>query len=144
MSFDLLPGAIKLLRKRLPLEVARKTNRVADVIHESVIDGTPVDTSKAISNWQLGVGHGPASYIQPHVPGEGGSSEEASKRVSLGKGRAKVKGRKVGTAIHIVNNAPYIDDLDSGKKQASKPSGFVDRSLLEGKLQIKRTVLKPL
>ena len=135
MSFDLLPAAIKVLSKRIPKVVALATNRVAYEMHESIIDSTRVDTSKAISNWQVSVGIGNSSYIPAHVEGKAGSTWATSRHTSLTKGGQAVKGRKVGTDIHIVNNAPYIEKIEDAP-------GYESVAALAFRVQVAATNLR--
>ena len=140
MTFELLPAAIGRLHKRVYREVNKATQKVAAVILETAADGTPVDTTQALSNWQVGKGSGPNSFIGPRVPGSAGSTKLASLRITVDQGKYAMKNRVVGSTIHIVNNAPYIDGLNDGTI-SRQPAGFVQKAMLAGDSQLAATRL---
>lgn len=121
-------GLIVKLRSR------ELTKFVALRMLEYLVDVTPVDTSQALSNWRVavaGTGYG-ALPIPAYVPGEGGSTKEASAQAAIAAGRAALKGAVVGKPIAIINVVPYIGRLNEGSSQQA-PAGFVERSLIVGK-----------
>lgn len=105
-------GADKLVRK------------VALVIDQAVVIGTPVDTGRARSNWIVQIG----SPAEGTIPTHGTGAAQA----------AVVQGQSVirnyiggsGLSIHITNNLPYIGRLNEGwSKQA--PANFVQEAARE-------------
>lgn len=82
---------------------------------------TPVDTSKALSNWVVGYGEPARVIFEPHIPGKGGSTKEqsASATVAL---NAKLleRRRKPGEKIYISNSLPYIKRLNAGHSPQNK------------------------
>ncbi len=141
MTFSLLSGEIAKLRVRIEKEVAMATNEVAMVIMKTAAVNTQVDTSQALSNWQVSLNVGLKTFIGPRVPGFGGSTKFASYSSAVSAAQRKLVKRRVGTAIHIVNNAPYIDKLNYGSF-TRLPAGFVEKALLAGQNQILKTKLK--
>lgn len=106
--------------------------KVASEILKDLLNVTPVDTSKALSNWQIGLGSPPDARLKPYFPGLGGSTQEASANAALKAGLDVLKGKKAGVTIYITNNLPYIRRLNDGySKQA--PAGFVERAVLIGR-----------
>lgn len=105
---------------------------VALAIVTDLAPKTPVDTSKALSNWRVGIGQKPALAIPPHSPGRHGSSQEASVAATISEAKAKLAAKKPGETIWISNVLPYIRRLNEGySKQA--PAGFVERAILIGR-----------
>ena len=66
--------------KELPGKVNEVAKKVATGITEYLATETPVDTSRALSNWQVGLG-GPVRY------GETGSCQDGSESRIRGKSR---------------------------------------------------------
>lgn len=99
-----------------------------------LVRDTPVDTGRAISNWQVSIGEAPSEEIEPYVPGDFGSTATPNRAAALNAGLRQIKGYKSGEgkAIHIVNNAKHIGSLNQGhSKQA--PRNFVQAAVLAGR-----------
>ena len=108
-------------------EIETAVNRIVKLAgreaSREVVDLTPVDTSRAISNWTGSLG-GPVSGIKPAVsPGEYGSTAAASSSSTKSTIWAAIRGRRTGQDIWISNNLPYINDLNVGniKPRSSRP-----------------------
>jgi hypothetical protein len=91
------------------LALARLATRMEKAVDEAASDAakqvavtlvgelaytTPVDTSKALSNWQAALGAPNSPQIKPHFPGEKGSTQKASAEQTIaacetGSGRQK-------------------------------------------------------
>lgn len=93
---------------------------------------TPVDTSQALSNWQVSINAPVAAAIPPYVPGEAGSSRAASGAEAVQVARATLSRKQPGQSIYISNVLPYIVPLNNGSSR-QQPAGFVERALLIGR-----------
>lgn len=102
------------LVNELPKRTEKMTNQAAIGTLDTMIRITPVDTSKAESNWQVAVGAEFLGPIPAHVLGQRGSSRAASGAIAAALGREKIEGRLYGQQIHVTNVVEYIDDLDKG------------------------------
>jgi len=94
-----------------------------------LVEITPVDTSEAISNWQVGVGVAPPTPLPPHVFGRRGSSRGASSTRSIDEGEAALAMKKPGQRVYLSNTAAHIVDLDRGSS-TQFAGGFVSRALI--------------
>lgn len=141
MTIHNLSAAIKKLRERIPVAVNEATKEVAIEILSVAASNTPVDTTKAISNWQIGVGSAPSGVVPPHVPGSAGSTKGQSLAITVDKGKAKLVNRKVGSDIHVTNNADHIDGLNDGTI-SKQPGQFVQKAELAGTIKIANTKLR--
>jgi hypothetical protein len=114
------------------------TKYVAYKTLEYLVEVTPVDTSKAESNWRIALGGTSwgATPIPAYVLGSGGSSREASARAALAAGKAALKGAVAGKPIAVINVVPYIERLNAGSSTQA-PAGFVERAVLVGKQAVK-------
>jgi hypothetical protein len=98
---------------------------------------TPVDTSTALSNWQLFIGSYPVGIeIEAYYFGFGGTTQKVSAERTIKAAKEKLANKKPGETIYIVNFKPYIKRLNDGySKQVA--AGFVERAILQGQLKIK-------
>lgn len=107
-------------------EVAIQTAMIA---LKTLLERTPVDTSTALSNWQVSLEAPKLNFINAYVPGYLGYTASESIAQAQSVGNMVLSKKKPGQTIYITNNAPYIRDLNSGtSKQA--PAGFVEAAML--------------
>lgn len=107
--------------------------KVATAIVNNLIEVTPVDTSQALSNWQIGLGTPVSSTIPPYVPGTLGYTAIASQSAAIEAAQSALQGKQPGQTIYISNNLDYIQALDDGSSQ-QEPANFVARAVLIGRL----------
>ena len=93
---------------------------------------TPVDTSQALSNWDVTIGAPADDPHGPYVAGKHGSTQQQSAAKALAQAKQTLKDKKPGQTIYIANNLPYIRRLNDGYSQ-QVPAGFVERALLLGR-----------
>jgi hypothetical protein len=124
--------------KRLGANVAQGADtlvrKVAVAVDTSVVLGTPVDTGRARSNWQVNL-DSPVT----------GTLSDSDFSAALRKGEAviaKYSGDR-NTTLHITNNLAYIGRLNNGYS-AQAPAGFVSAAVLAGALAVKgaRLIIK--
>lgn len=118
--------------------IAQATAHVAARILSSVAAETPVDTSRAQSNWQLSDNKGSARYFfaAPSLrPGYGDRRGPALHKVTrdanreadrLSKGDKLLKGGRA-IRLFILNPTPYLRDLDRGRSRQVR-AGFIKRA----------------
>lgn len=98
---------------------------------EYLVAQTPVDTSKALSNWRVAVGG--SSYGAEEIPayfiGSHGSTQTSSSRAAIDAAVAALRSARAGSPIAIINQAPYIGRLAAGSSTQA-PAGWVEGSLL--------------
>lgn len=126
------------------LQLAKKLEGMADSIEkdasahailtakkvvENLAYETPVDTSRALSNWIVTLDSPTTEMIEPHYPGEKGSTQALSAGVTVGRSENALKSKKPGQKIFIRNNQPYVPALEWSHPQ----SGFVERALFLGR-----------
>lgn len=117
---------------KLDEEASNAAVQTALTIVGSLAYDTPVDTSKAISNWQVSVGS-PVSGDRPaFYPGELGSTYGASAAATLDAARAALAAKKPGQTIYISNLLPYIRKLNAGSSK-QHPGAFVEAAVLRGR-----------
>lgn len=107
-----------------------RRDRIARAVIRELLLSTPVDTTRALSNWRIG---DPSAPIEPHSVGSEGSSRAASLATALADAERAIKAGKLSNALVIFNSVPYIRKLNEGSSSQA-PAGFVERAILAGKL----------
>lgn len=120
---------IRAISKTLDSQASEAAKGAALVIVSDLAHKTPVDTSKALSNWRIGIGQKPALAIAPHTPGRKGSTQEQSAAATIAAAKAQLANKKPGQSIWISNVLPYIRRLNEGYSTQA-PAGFVERAIL--------------
>lgn len=116
---------------------------VALTILGDLVYKTPVDTSQALSNWQVSL-MAPVPLggeIPPYHPGFGGWTRGASAQEAIQAAKRVLSGKKPGDTIYLSNVLDYIVPLNEGSSQ-QQAAGFVERAVLLGRIQVKRRVTK--
>lgn len=136
---DLLTLAKRMqtLKKDLPDRASNLTIEVAERTIEGLIDsppdGTPIDTSQALSNWEVGVDKRPNHFRKAFAEGKGGSTGGISRGNVMVAALAALKGRKVGQIIYISNVAPYIRKLAYEGHSKQSPPGWVEGAVMRAR-----------
>lgn len=120
----------------LPDEVTNNLSvKCVEVILHDLLQVTPVDTSKALSNWQVTLDAPATESIDAYYPGKKGSTAEISREEAYNNGVAVLAQKKPGQLVYITNCLPYIQRLNEGWSQ-QEPAGFVERAILLGRLYV--------
>lgn len=131
-----MAGSLKDLAKRmnkLADEVETSASRLAiagtKAAVEQLVYITPVDTSQALSNWQVFLNNPAPDDIPPYYLGSRGSTRGASAAEAIAQVNAELAYKKPGQRIFISNLVDYIKKLDEGSS-SQFPGGFVARALV--------------
>lgn len=131
-----LSRRLNTLSKDIPKQVNQLKIEVALELQKELTQRTPVDTTKAVSNWKVTRIAPFPNDIDPYSPGFLGYTASASIAAARADAEKNLRGTKSGETIFVVNNAPYIKDLNNGtSKQA--PAGFVQASVMKARQKIK-------
>lgn len=135
-KMDQLSGNIEKAANELKKELAL-------LLVEELTRVTPVDTSKALSNWRANVQGRIEAAIEAHFLGSRGSTQAASISEAIAAAKAEIAGAKPGKPIAIFNSVPYIRRLNEGSSRQA-PAGFVEASVLiaRRKMRNKRLDIK--
>ncbi len=102
---------------------------------------TPVDESKALSNWQVGLDSPVDSPIRPYYSGFFGSTQRASAEATIAAAKQVLEKKRPGQVIFISNVLPYINRLNDGYS-GQTPAGFVERATLLGRKRVRKAKFK--
>lgn len=111
--------------------------KIATAIITDLVYVTPVDTSKALSNWQISLSNAGSGQLPAAYRGFKGSTANVSAESTLAFALAILKTKKPNQNIHIYNNLPYIRRLNEGYSSQA-PAGFVERAELIGRKVIEQ------
>lgn len=96
---------------RLNKQIKLAVDKVAVELTTDLAIATPVDSGRALSNWQAGLIR-QRDYIEAYFPGKYGSTRSENVQAVQSRARNNVRNRRLGKAIYVSNNAPYIKRLD--------------------------------
>lgn len=130
-----LANSLEDYARKLPEANSKRAIACAMVLLDSLVWRTPVDTSTALSNWQVSLNAPVLTFINAYVPGYLGYTQAPSARAAIEYGTSIMKNKKPGESIFITNNTPYIIDLEHGKSKQA-PTGMVQVSLLAARKAI--------
>lgn len=93
---------------------------------------TPVDTTKAVSNWRVHTRRpGAGAEIEPHYPGIHRVTESLSRMKTITQAAIDVQKVRPRRRLYISNVVDYIVKLNMGTSQ-QEPAGFVQRAVNTG------------
>lgn len=99
-------------------------------IHARVTLKTPVDTGRARANWIATIARPATGVREPAASGYGGSTGAANAQASIQQAVASLASSKAGQSLFVVNNLPYIIDLENGSSKQA-PVGMLRVTLRE-------------
>jgi len=135
-DFREMPTVVNSYAKAIQRGMAEATRKIATAGSQVIIDNTPVDTTRAVSNWKVYIGKMQAKEVRPIMPGLSGKGTRASAARNLMKAEAaeRIKFYKSGTQpIWITNSVPYIKILERGGAK-TRPYWMVQKGLLAMRL----------
>jgi hypothetical protein len=137
--------ADRLEKRAASLEKEASTKAVAATMAmvRYLVEVTPVDTTKAMSNWQIGIKNRPLYELPAYAPGYLGYTAAASGRAVLDMAERELATKKPGDVIYLSNLAPYIVTLNTGTSR-QEPAGFVERAILIGQRALGKTSVSKL
>lgn len=127
-----LADDIDKLNERVSKAASDHAVKTALTIVGDLVYRTPVDTSQALSNWDVTIGAPADDPHGPYFAGKHGSSQRQSAQQALNVAKQTLEKKKPGQIIYIANNLPYIRRLNEGYSQQA-PAGFVERAILLGR-----------
>ena len=109
----------------------------SSAVARELVESTPADTGRAITNWDAAVGRAPISYkTQAAVPGTKGNTRESNVALALARMLAAIRAYRRGQSVHITNSAPYIEKLNAGSSLQA-PAGFIEAAIQRGRAVIR-------
>lgn len=134
MGKTLLDLAKDIERREKELAKANSQRAVSfaqQIVIELATD-TPVDTTEAISNWQVALNAPVATDIPPWMPGFNGSTYNYSRNATIAAAKRNLQGKTPGQSIFISNLAAHIIELNQGSSRQA-PAGFIEAAILRAR-----------
>lgn len=88
---------------------------------------TPVDTSQALSNWQVSYEIPTSSKLRAYKEGEKGSTKEYSAAKAFNRAKQLIKKKPPRIDLIISNNLTYIHKLNMGGSNQQPTAYYVER-----------------
>lgn len=129
---DLADRLLSLSKNGYDEKANNLKKKIATAVIQDLVLSTPVDTSQALSNWQITLSSPNAHRIDAIYPGRKGSTQDASSEAAIAIALKLIQSVKPGQSIFIQNVLPYIRRLNDGYSYQA-PAGFVERAQLIGR-----------
>ncbi len=127
-DFPKFERALRRFAKKVELDGATLTKRVAFELFTRIVEKTPVDTGRARASWTIAIG-APDLRIVPEGEYDKSMATAIAKANAV-LGSYGTTGRPFLVPIWIANNLPYIQELEHGSSQQA-PKGMLALSLRE-------------
>ncbi len=125
-----LARRMEIYAKAIEVGATQAVKEVAEAVGPVVVYSTPVDTSRARSNWQASVGTPIAQVLFPYPSAPASSDDGAFLAIkSIRAATTSYTGQSAG--IFIVNNLDYIMALNMGSSSQAPPN-FVEKAIVAG------------
>ena len=125
-------ASVRVVVKSLEGFTEKLITRLALNLTAGLIKDTPVDTGWARANWIPAIGSPRSTTAGSRAAAESGRLDNSPQA----QGQVEVLGYKLGPAIHISNNVPYIKRLNAGSSKQA-PAAFIQSAILRA---VSRTV----
>ena len=136
-----LSDKMNKLANKVDVAANEISKEVALELVKILVFRTPVDTSQALSNWQVGIRTPVNTPIGPYAPGAGGSTKSQSRSATIERAKLFLASKRKGEPIFVSNVLDYIADLNDGtSKQA--PKLFVETSVDLARKRVQSMKLK--
>lgn len=118
-----LAGTLEDQANDIAVETARRMIRF-------LVNDTPVDTTEALSNWQVRLNAPVTNSIAAYFPGERGSTRARSARETIEQSERVLLTKMPGEDIYITNLAPHIEFLNEGSSPQSDGNFGINATML--------------
>lgn len=113
-SFVELPEYLKSIEIALAPALTEAHRKIAEEGLVAVVDATPVDTSRAVSNWIVSIGAPSNREVPARAPSVKGSLAKQARDMAASVGTVKLRSLQYMQTVFITNNVPYIGLLEYG------------------------------
>ena len=111
----------RLAEREIPAAVAEASRGLALAVLEGVVARTPVESGRARANWQASPGRPPTGVLD---------ETDMDGRSTVARCRAAIARARPFETIWIVNNLPYVEDLEQGSSRQA-PRGMAAATLAD-------------
>lgn len=136
-----LANRIDKVPTKIGMQVVELKRQIVIAIVTDLAYKTPVDTSQALSNWDVSTGQPITVKHGPYFAGFAGSTKGVSAIETIARAVQAAKQFKPNETAYIANNQPYIRKLNDGWS-AQAPAGFAQRAVIIGRKTMQQFKLK--
>lgn len=122
-SLSALSAALRATARDLPKQLNTLSKTTLKSLSFRLIYTTPVDTTLAASNWQIGLVIPQIDVIPAYAVGEQGSTATQSRAAAFSAAKLIIDTKKYGTRAYVSNNTKHIVELNEGKS-AQQPTPY--------------------
>ena len=123
-----IASQLKMFKKQTNERILTGKKNLAGAILYYLGNETPVDTSKAMSNWIVNLKTARSEIVPPHFLGEQGSTSGRSLSAMMSEGLAIIGNAKIGEKIFITNSVDYLILLNQGHSSQAQ-AGFIQNAV---------------
>lgn len=127
-SFNDFSKYLRELNKNIDEDLNNIVKEMTETMLKVIIHRTPVDTSKAVSNWLVSTGNPMYIEYMAHKIGSAGSTRLESSRIAYNLGVAAILKKKSQENIYISNSVDYIKWLEGGGSKQAEPN-FINNAI---------------
>lgn len=124
---------LRAFNKTVKDDAEKLIRTVALTLEEELVLRTPIDTSRARTNWQLTVGSKPSSEV-PFTEGSRGSTASEAYTAAMNAAVKAAAEIKLGKPTYVSNCVHYIVDLNDGTSRQA-PRNFVSHAVDVAKIK---------
>lgn len=126
----------------IPIQANELKKQVVISLVTDLVYVTPVDTSNALSKWDVATNPIFNQAFAPYYLGERGSTRGASAQAGIAEARQVLSSVKPGQPVYVGNAAPYIRKLNDEGSSKQEPAGFVERAKVVARSTIGKVGLR--
>lgn len=113
-------------QRRVEKAALEKLKEAILAVVDEVVTRTPIDTSRARTNWQTIIGR-PATAEIPFSMGSKGSTASQAYQIAMASAITATKSVKLGNRVYVSNAVHYIHVLNTGTSPQAGPN-FVEHA----------------
>ena len=117
-------------------QINKMVKGIAKEYFAAVVDATPVDTSKAVTNWRASLNSPLGGEVGPGVPSVKGSGASGARARAKGLAQGTINAYMNDRSLYFTNNVPYIGVLNDGSPK-HKASNMLRKGLRAARAYVK-------
>lgn len=112
--FSQLPKYIGSIGTALAPALVEVHKKITEAGLVEAVNSTPVDTTRAVSNWQVSINSPNTREVPPRAVSVKGSGAGAARAATITVGKSKLSALQYMQTAFVANSVPYIGLLENG------------------------------
>lgn len=126
-TLEALAKACKNASATIDKDVNEIRRNAVSTLAFRLIYETPVDTSRALSNWQVSYGVASSSKLDAYKLGEQGSTKQYSASRAYKQAQSIIRRTPPKIDLYVSHNLSYIHALNAGSSKQQPTVNFIER-----------------